>query len=152
MHDVEGLRTPPCYVSIDSLHDSLIYGCPDVLIMLCEYCKVLDFDAASTEPGALHHKSYADLVASAENGCQLCTWIYDDGMSLSKFVEQYGHGDRLRCWYSTYTSTLFWGSGDNGPLHTITKKNVCSTEGAYCSKFAQPHSSLSDEFLLNCYP
>lgn len=45
------------------------------MTMLCKYCAILDFDAACSKEGALHHQSYAALLASAKRGCSLCAMI-----------------------------------------------------------------------------
>ena len=112
------------------------------LVMLCNHCRILDFDAASDESiGALHHECYADLVASAKGGCQLCWWIYDDWMNTS---EQYGDDGRLKCQYNGVDSSLYWYLGDlNGDPIAVTF--VCTADGMYCSRSVQSNLSSSAE-------
>ena len=45
--------------------------------MLCEFCREADWDALTDDPyaGTKHHQSFADLVLSAEGGCDLCQAI-----------------------------------------------------------------------------
>lgn len=45
--------------------------------MLCRFCQSIDLDLAASESGAPHHASYADLIASAEEGCELCRHIHE---------------------------------------------------------------------------
>jgi len=52
--------------------------------MLCRMCKNIAFDqliptdgdlAAGVVSGTQHHETFADLVAAASSGCELCTMI-----------------------------------------------------------------------------
>lgn len=115
-------------------------------VMLCNYCKILDFDAAlDHNTGALHHESYADLVASAKSGCQLCTWIHEDWMNNA---EQYGDDGRLRCLYNDVDSCLYWYLGDlNGDPIAVTY--ISTTDGKYFSQSVQSHLGLRSELVLS---
>ena len=47
--------------------------------MLCDRCKDLKLVLADVYPGGtsrIHHRSYADLLAAVEDGCELCQKIH----------------------------------------------------------------------------
>lgn len=48
-----------------------------ITTMLCSFCKNIDLDQLSEEQGYKHHVSCADLIQSAQHGCESCTLILD---------------------------------------------------------------------------
>jgi hypothetical protein len=45
--------------------------------MLCTLCSNIDLDQLSTREGYKHHASCAELLQSAEQGCESCRLIWD---------------------------------------------------------------------------
>jgi hypothetical protein len=96
--------------------------------MLCKYCESLDLDAASDlEVGALHHESYADLVASAKDGCDLCIQIAEEEEEqISREDPDDMYVGRVMCFYDPFGPGLYWqilgGSG-------LIRLHICAAKG-----------------------
>lgn len=79
--------------------------------MLCTTCEDLDFDAAVSAAGALHHRSYTDLVESAVGGCDLCTEIKnqrDEERSWHNDPDDNGCRLPIRCFFNDVGQSLDW--------------------------------------------
>ena len=107
--------------------------------MFCKYCASLDLDAAptfgDTEDGAPHQESFADLVASGDNGCELCKWITDYARNDDpEMFQEYLHSsERLTYYYYSLDSYLLWSTR----RHNVAVLNICAAKG-------QPSISASD--------
>ena len=105
------------------------------LEMFCKYCQSLDIDAATAATpwsgkGAPHHESLAALVASADNGCELCKWIADEAKErYPERFQQYLHSSRrIYCWYYMRPAFLKWKIGEVG----FAELYICATKGQLC--------------------
>ena len=96
--------------------------------MLCKCCESLDLDAASDlEIGATHHESFADLVASADNGCELCVRIVE-GADERRPRRDWDCGENggIRCFYSDSGSFLSW---ETGTHISVAFLDICAERG-----------------------
>ena len=112
--------------------------------MFCKYCESLDLDAATAATpwsgsGAPHHESFADLVASAANGCELCQRIADTTRkenpekSEEELHDRVDSG-RIYYFYDREDSSLYWRIGE---LIGFPGGYICAAKG-------QPSISASD--------
>jgi hypothetical protein len=98
--------------------------------MFCKYCESLDLDAAAPwhGSGAPHHESFADLVASADNGCELCKRITGDAKKdwRNRFEECLHSSERITCHYDDLGQSLYWRAGRRASfLHLY----ICAAKG-----------------------
>lgn len=96
--------------------------------MFCKYCESLGLDAASNlEIGATHHESFADFVASADNGCELCIRIFEnvDNWEPRRDCDYWGNGG-IRCFYNINSSFLFWVTGTR---KVVARLYICAERG-----------------------
>jgi hypothetical protein len=99
--------------------------------MLCKLCSDLDFDKATSEEGAPHHRTYADLLNAAINGCELCAEIDEQKMAdeiiEEEEEEEEEKEDRITCYFNDVGEYVCWRKG--GREDPFASLYVFTTDG-----------------------
>jgi hypothetical protein len=105
-------------------------------MMLCYFCKDLDLDQTGQicSKGAVHHASLTDLMASAEEGCELCMLIRDRSQK-GNLTDQIDQNKCIRYLFCDRTShsILYFVQGNGLFPNVHARLNVCTTEGTSSS-------------------
>lgn len=112
--------------------------------MLCHFCEDIDLDQAATVEGVAFHASFADICASANDGCQLCMvlraqveevkqkeWQWHSRNDLLLLLDTM-MDTRIRCKYDEIGPALIWEQDPEGHNIRIAYLHIHTTGGKFC--------------------
>jgi hypothetical protein len=98
--------------------------------MLCKFSGHLDLDKAASDEGAPHHRTLADLVEFAANGCELCREIGTHSIFEQSSIEDDSDEDSqiTRHFYDN-GQFVTWKTRSKGKEVIIATRDIFTTDG-----------------------